>query len=79
MALSTAASENEDVRKSIAVLPFGSGVVLTANAGDFSLVGNFDINVGSEAAAFWGASLAAGYAFTPQFGMAVGSFWSVPK
>lgn len=46
-------------------------VVLTVNAGDFSLIGNFDLNVGSEAAGFWGASLAAGYGFTPQFGMAV--------
>ncbi len=48
-------------------------VVLTVSAGDFSLVGNFDMNAGSEdgIAGFWGASLAAGYAFTPQFGIAV--------
>ncbi len=46
-------------------------VVATVNAGDFSLVGNFDLNVGYETADFWGASLAAGYAFTDSFGAAV--------
>jgi len=46
-------------------------VVATVNAGDFSLVGNFDLNAGYETAAFWGASLAAGYQFVPAFGMAV--------
>lgn len=46
-------------------------VVVTASAGDFSLIGNFDLNVGYEATDFWGASLAAGYAFTPVFGAAI--------
>jgi hypothetical protein len=46
-------------------------VVATVNAGDFSLVGNFDLNVGYEAGDFWGASLAAGYSFVPAFGIAV--------
>jgi hypothetical protein len=46
-------------------------VVATVNAGDFSLVGNFDLNVGYEAGDFWGASLAAGYSFVPAFGMAL--------
>ena len=46
-------------------------VVATLNVGDFSLVGNFDLNVGYEAADFWGASLAAGYSFVPAFGIAL--------
>lgn len=46
-------------------------VVATVNAGDFSLVGNFDLNVGYEADDFWGASLAVGYGFTPAFGIAL--------
>ena len=46
-------------------------VVATVNAGDFSLVGNFDLNVGYEAGDFWGASLAAGYSFVPAFGIAL--------
>ncbi len=54
-------------------------VVATVNAGDFSLIGNFDLNIGYEAAAFWGASLAAGYAFTPAFGIALrGEYLSTP-
>lgn len=46
-------------------------VVVTASAGDLSIVGNFDFMAGSEADGFWGASLAAGYAFSPYFGAAV--------
>src|SRR6478609_8418229 len=46
-------------------------VVATVNAGDFSLVGNFDVNVGYEATDFWGASLALGYQFVPAFGVAL--------
>ncbi len=46
-------------------------VVLTVNAGGFSLIGNFDLNVGYETTDFWGASLAAGYAFTDAFGVAL--------
>lgn len=46
-------------------------VVATANIGDLSLVGNFDLNVGYEAAGFWGVSLAAGYQFVPMFGAAL--------
>lgn len=46
-------------------------VVLTANVGDLSIVGNFDLNVGYATSDFWGASLAAGYAFTDSFGVAL--------
>ena len=46
-------------------------VVLTVNAGDLSVVGNFDLNVGYATSEFWGASLAAGYAFTDSFGVAL--------
>lgn len=45
-------------------------VVATASFGDLSIVANFDANVGYEAAGFWGASLAAGYQFTPAFAIA---------
>ena len=45
--------------------------VVTVNTGGFSLVGNFDYNAGYETSAFWGASLAAGYAFTDAFGVAL--------
>lgn len=52
-------------------------VVATASIGDLSLVGNFDLNVGYEAASFWGVSVAAGYQFVPMFGAAVrGEFLS---
>ena len=54
-------------------------VVATYGVGDFSLIGNFDMNVGYEADQFWGASLAAGYQLTPAFGVAVrGEFLSTP-
>lgn len=53
-------------------------VVVTASLGDLSIVGNFDYNIaqppdGSDAdsTSFWGASLAAGYAITEMFGVAV--------
>jgi Putative beta-barrel porin-2, OmpL-like. bbp2 len=46
-------------------------VVALLNVGDFHLIGNFDVNTGDEVADFWGASLAAGYTFHPQFGMAI--------
>src|SRR5690606_16401256 len=46
-------------------------VVATASIGDLSIVGNFDVNLGYEAAGFWGVSLAAGYQFVPMFGAAV--------
>lgn len=45
-------------------------VVLLGSFGDLSIVGNFDMNAGYEATAFWGASLAAGYQITPAFGIA---------
>lgn len=45
-------------------------VVATLNVGNFSMIGNFDLNVGYEADDFWGASLAAGYSFVPAFGIA---------
>ncbi len=45
-------------------------VVLVGSFGDLSIVGNFDMNAGYEAAAFWGASLAAGYQIVPAFGIA---------
>lgn len=45
-------------------------VVLVGSFGDLSIVGNFDMNAGYEAAAFWGASLAAGYQIVPAFGVA---------
>ncbi len=52
-------------------------VVATASIGDLSIVGNFDVNLGYEAAGFWGVSLAAGYQFVPMFGAAVrGEFLS---
>ncbi len=64
---------NTTTRDNTAFIDTFVDVVLTVSAGDFSLVGNFDFNAGSEdgIASFWGGSLAAGYAFTPQFGMAV--------
>jgi hypothetical protein len=46
-------------------------VVALLNVGDFKLIANFDANTGDEVSGFWGVSLAAGYAFHPQFGMAV--------
>lgn len=46
-------------------------VVALLSVGDFSLIGNFDLNTGEEVTDFWGVSLAAGYAFHPQFGMAL--------
>lgn len=46
-------------------------VVATLSVGDLNVIGNFDYNTGKEVADFWGVSLAAGYAFTPQFGMAL--------
>ena len=53
-------------------------VVVTANAGDLSIIGNFDFNAGTDTAAFVGGSLAAGYSFSPTFGAAVrGEFISV--
>lgn len=45
-------------------------VVLLGSFGDLSIVGNFDMNAGYEASAFWGASLAAGYQIVPAFGVA---------
>lgn len=46
--------------------------VAVLQVSDFTLVGNFDANAGYKAvSSYWGGSLAAGYAFTPQFGMAV--------
>lgn len=47
-------------------------IVAVVTAGDFTLVGNFDYNAGYKSViSYWGGSLAAGYAFTPQFGMAL--------
>lgn len=46
-------------------------VVGTLALGDLSVVGNFDMNLGYEADQFWGVSLAAGYAFTDSFGLAL--------
>jgi hypothetical protein len=44
--------------------------VVTASLGDLTIIGNFDLNAGYEAAAFWGASLAVGYQIVPAFGVA---------
>jgi hypothetical protein len=53
-------------------------IVVTASAGDLSIVANADYNMdvapdgsGVENAAFWGVSLAAGYSFSDQFGVAL--------
>jgi hypothetical protein len=46
-------------------------VVALLSVGDFKLIGNFDFNTGEEVNDFWGVSLAAGYSFHPQFGMAL--------
>jgi hypothetical protein len=50
-------------------------VVATVTAGDFKLVGNFDLNLykmsGADTENWWGLSLAPGYAFTDWFGAAV--------
>ena len=46
-------------------------VVANVSLGDLSIVGNFDMNVGYEDSAFWGASVAAGYELTPSFSVAV--------
>lgn len=54
-------------------------VVAVIEAGDFTVVGNFDYNIvaededvpGSEATSFWGGSLALGYAISEMFGVAV--------
>ncbi len=58
-------------------------VVAIANVGDLTLIGNFDYNAGYEdVASFAGGSLAAGYALTPQFGLAVrGEYltWEAPE
>jgi hypothetical protein len=54
-------------------------VIATATLGDLSLIGNFDMNVGYESAAFWGASVMAGYQFVPAFGVALrGEYLSTP-
>lgn len=53
--------------------------VAVVEAGDLTVVGNFDYNIvaaddnvpGSEATSFWGGSLALGYAITEMFGVAV--------
>src|SRR5690606_13892180 len=44
--------------------------VAVASVGDLTLIGNFDMNAGYEAVAFWGASLAAGYQIVPAVGVA---------
>lgn len=47
-------------------------VVAIVKAGDLSLIGNFDYNAGyKDTQSFFGGSLAAAYAFSPQFGMAL--------
>lgn len=55
-------------------------VVATLNLGDFSAVANFDFNIDEDInddagnehnASFWGASLALGYFFVPEFGVAL--------
>jgi hypothetical protein len=47
-------------------------VVAIAKVKDLTLIGNFDFNGGYKSVvSYWGGSLAAGYAFTEQFGLAV--------
>jgi hypothetical protein len=54
-------------------------VVLLGTFGDLKIVGNFDMMAGYEAAAFWGASLAAGYQIVPAFGIAArGEYLATP-
>jgi hypothetical protein len=46
-------------------------IVAIVKVSDLTLIGNFDFNGGYKSVvSYWGGSLAAGYAFTPQFGIA---------